>query len=116
MQEACTTRQGSADEALVFGEAFEGARRGLEHGLVGKALMRADKRAQGLRDSEGEEDVRPRQLFVEVVLEPLLSFMVLTLRTMSIAACVIDAVLFPTALAPIEAMTVVSTTAVADGA
>ena len=78
--------------------------------------MRADKRAQGLRDGEGDEEVRPRELFVEVVLEPLLSFMVLTLRTMSIAAGVIDAVLCPTALAQIEAMTIVSTTAVADGA
>jgi hypothetical protein len=86
MQDACKTRKGSANETRVLGEAFEGARRGLEPGLVGEAWRRADTRAQGRRDGEGEEAVRPRELCVEVVLEPLLSLMVLTLRPMSMAA------------------------------
>ena len=61
--------------------------------------MRADKGAQGFRDGEGEEKVRPGKLFVQLVVEPLLGFMLLTLGTVAIAAGVIDAVLSATAVA-----------------
>jgi hypothetical protein len=64
MQDAGKTRKGRPDETLVFGEPFEGLSRGLAHGLVGEALMGADKGAQGLRDREGDEEVRPRELCV----------------------------------------------------
>jgi hypothetical protein len=40
----------------------------VEHGVVGDALMGADKGAQGLRDREGDEEVRPRKLFVQVMM------------------------------------------------
>ena len=67
-------REVGPDETLVFGEPFEGERRGVEHGLVREALMGADKGAQGLRDGEGEEEVRPGELFVQVVLEATAGF------------------------------------------
>ena len=86
MQNTGETREVCPDEALVFGEPFEGRCGGLEQGLVSGALMGAEKRAQGLRDGEGDEKMRSGQLFFEVLMEPLLGFMVLALRAMAIAA------------------------------
>ena len=60
--------------------------------------------------------MRPGQLFVQVVLEPLLGFMLLTLGTVAVATGMIDAVLPPTVLALIEAVAVVSTSTLLDGA
>ena len=75
-----------ADEALLWSEPFEGRCRRLEQGLVGDWLMRADKRAQGLRDGEGQEKVGSRELFLQLVVEPLLGFMRLALWTVPVAA------------------------------
>ena len=60
--------------------------------------MRADEGSEGLRDGEGEEEVRPGKLFVQVVLEPLLGFMLLTLGTVAVATGMLDAVVSPTAV------------------
>ena len=78
--------------------------------------MRADKGPEGLRDGEGEEEVRSGQLFFQVVLEPLLGCMLLTLGTVAVATGMIDAVLPPTVVALREAMAVVATLALSDGA
>ena len=78
--------------------------------------MRADEGSERLRDGEGEEEVRPGQLFVQVVLEPLLGFMLLTLGTVAVATGMMDAVVPPTVLALREAVAVVSALAVLDGA
>ena len=78
--------------------------------------MRADEGTQGFRDGEGEEEVRPGQLFVQVVLEPLLGFMLLTLWTVAVATGMMDAVVSPTALALVEAVTVMAALALLDGA
>jgi hypothetical protein len=61
-------REVCPDKARVLGQPLEGHGRRLQHGVVREALMGADKRAQGLRDGAGEEEVRPRELFVQVVL------------------------------------------------
>src|SRR6185295_11407870 len=61
VQDTGETREVGADETLVFGEAFEGCRRSVEHGVVREALMRADEGSEGLRDGESEEEVRPGQ-------------------------------------------------------
>jgi len=115
MQDTETTRAGRPDATLVFGEPLEGLRRGLEHGVVGDALMGAEKRAQGRRDSEGEEAVRPRERFVQVVVEPLLGCMLLALWTVPVAPGMSDAMFLPTALALREAVSVMSTWALLDG-
>jgi hypothetical protein len=115
-QDASDTREVCPDETLVFGEPCEGERRGVEHGVVREALMGAEKGTQGLRDGEGEEAVRPGKLFLQVVVEPLLRCMMLTLGTVSVATGILDAVFFPTAVALREAMAVVSAAAVLDGA
>ena len=112
MQDTGKTRESCPDEPLVFGEPFECLSRGGEQGVVREALVRADKRTQGLRDGEGEEEVRPRELCVQMVLEPLVSFMLLALGTVPVATGMIDAVLFPTALALIEAMAVMAALAI----
>jgi len=67
MEDAGKAGEVGAEEALLVREPFEGLRRGFEQGLVGEALMRADKRTQGLRDGEGNEAVRSGKLFVQVV-------------------------------------------------
>jgi hypothetical protein len=74
------------DKALFVSEPFEGVRRGCEHSLVGEALMRADEGSELLRDGEGEEEVRCGQLFFELVMEPLLGFMMLALWTVPVSA------------------------------
>ena len=70
MEDAGKAREIGADETLVFGEPFERLGRGLEQGVVGDLLMRADKVAQGLRDRKGDEEVRSGELFLQMVLEP----------------------------------------------
>jgi hypothetical protein len=67
MQDTKKARAGGTKETLVFGEPLEGLRRSVDHGLVGEALMGAENGAQGLRDSEGEEAVWSRELFVQVM-------------------------------------------------
>jgi hypothetical protein len=43
VQDTGATREVGADKARILGEAFEGRRRRLAQGLIGRALMRADK-------------------------------------------------------------------------
>jgi len=116
MQDPGTTREVCPDETLVLGKPFEGFRRGFEQGLVANALMRAEKRAQGLRDGEGEEEVWPGQLLLPVVREPLLGFMLLALRAVTIATGMMAPVVLATALTLIEAVSVMAATALLDGA
>ena len=54
--------------------------------------------------------------FVQVVLEPLVGCMLLTLGTVAVATGMVDAVLSPTAGALIEAMAVRAALALLDGA
>ena len=116
MQDTGETRQVRPNEALVLSQPLEGRCRGLKQGVVREALMRADKWTQGLRDGEGDEEVWPGELFLQVVLEPLLGFMLLTLGTVTVATGMIDAVLSATAVALREAVSIVSTAAMAEGA
>jgi hypothetical protein len=83
--------------------------------VVREALMRADEGSERLRDREGEEEVRPGKLLLEVVCEPRLGCMLLTLGTVSVATGMIDAVLLATALALLEAVSIVSALALLDG-
>ena len=68
MQDPGKPRQVGPNEAFVGGQPLEGRSRRVKHGVVREALLRADKGTQGLRDGKGEEEVRPGQLFVQVVL------------------------------------------------
>jgi hypothetical protein len=56
------------DETRVLGQPFEGHGRCVKHRLVRGALMGADEGAKRLRDREGQEEMRPRKLLVQVVL------------------------------------------------
>src|SRR6266851_4841414 len=96
VQDTGEPREVCPDEPLVCGEPFEGERRGVEHGVVREALMRADEGSERLRHGEGEEEVRPGPRLFEVVFKPLLGFMLLTLGAVAVATGTIDAVVFPT--------------------
>jgi hypothetical protein len=109
-------REVCPNEALVCGEPFEGERRGAEHGVVRKALMGADEGSERLRHGEGEEEGRSGKLFFQMLVEPLVGCMLLTLGTVAVATGMMDAVLPPTVLALREAMAVMSAAAVLDGA
>ena len=115
MQDIDTTREVRTDKTRIFDEPFEGERRGFEHGVVSDALMGAYERSERLRHGEGEEEVRPRELLVQVVLEPLVGLMLLALGTVPVATGMIDAVLPPTAWALRETMSVVAALALLDG-
>ena len=115
-QDTEKARAVGAKETLVFGEPLEGLSRGVEHGLGGEAWMGAEKGTQGLRDGAGEEAVRPGKLVRQVVVEPLLGCMLLTLGTGAVATGMRDAVWLATELALREAVAIVSAVAVLDGA
>ena len=55
------------------------------------------------------------ELFVQLVLKPLLGFVMLALRTVAVSTGVIDAVVFATTLALIETVSVMSALALLDG-
>ena len=116
MQDTSEPQEIGPDEALIFGELFKGPGRCLKHSLVCETLMRADQGTQGLRDSEGQEKVRPRELLGQVVLEPLLGFMLLTLGAVAVATGMIDAVVARAVLTLIEAVAVCAALALLDGA
>jgi len=116
MQDTSEPQEIGPDEALIFGELFKGPGRCLKQSLVCETLLRADQGTQGLRDSAGQEKVRPRELLGQVVLEPLLGFMLLTLGAVAVATGMIDAVLARAVLTLIEAVTVYTTLALLDGA
>jgi len=88
----------------------------VEQGVLREALLGTDKGAQGLRDGEGQEAVWPRELFGEVVLEPLLGLMLLTLGTRAVATGMLAMGLPPTAGTLLETVTVMATAALVDGA
>jgi len=102
-------------ETRIGSEPFEGHGRGLEHGLGGETLGRAEEGPQGLRDGAGEEDVWPWQLCGQVVCEPLLSCMLLTLGTVAVATGMMDTVLSPTGGALREAMAIRAALALLEG-
>ena len=66
--------------------------------------MGAEQGAQGRRDREGDEAVRPRELLVQGMREPLRGCMLLALGTVAVATGMMDAVLPPTAVARREAV------------
>jgi hypothetical protein len=68
MQDTSEPREVCPDEALLLGQPLQGRGRRLQQGVVCEALRRADEGPQGVRDSAGEEEVRPRELFVQVIL------------------------------------------------
>ena len=105
-----------ADETRIVRETFEGRCRRRAQGVGGDGLMRADEGSERLRDGEGEEAVRPGKRLLQVVGEPLLGCLMLTLRAVTMATGMMDAVVPPTAVALREAMAVVAAAAVLDGA
>ena len=99
----------------IGGESLEGGRRGVEQRLVGRALVRAHEGAERLWDGEGEEKMRPWELFVQVVVEPLLGFMLLTLGAVAVATGMRHTMVPSTVLALIEAVAVGAALAVLEG-
>jgi hypothetical protein len=98
--------QVGAYKALISGQFFEGLRGGLEQALVSEPGMRAAKGSQGLGDGEGDEEIGTWHLLVELVLEPELGVVMLTLRTVPITTGMIDAMRLATAWAGIEAVAI----------
>ena len=108
VQDTGATREVGADTARIRGEAFAGRRRRLEQGLIGHALMRAEKGTEGRRDGKGEEEVRTWKVLLKLGLKPERGFVVLTLGAVSVAAGMVDTVWFAPALALIQAVSIVS--------
>ena len=97
-------REVGPDAPRVFGEPFEGERCGVDQGVGGEAWLGAEKGAQGLRDRAGEEAVRPWELWVQVMMEPLLGCMVRARGPVAVATGMMAAVVPPPALALREAV------------
>ena len=116
VQDAGTTGQGGADDALVCGEPCEGCCGRLEHGVGREAVMRAEKGTQGLGNGTGEEEVRPGKLSLQAVMQPLVGCMLLTLGTVPVATGMRDAVVLATAWALREAVAIGPAWALVDSA
>jgi len=76
----------AADVFSIEGEFFDCIRGGLEQSGVSDALVLSHERAQRFWDGEGDEEVMARKLALDVSLESVLSFTVLTGGTVAIAA------------------------------
>jgi hypothetical protein len=77
--------------------------------------MRAAKGPQGLGDGEGDEEMGTWHLLVELMLEPELGVVVLALRTVPIAASMIDAMRLATTWAGVEAVAIGASSTGTDG-
>jgi hypothetical protein len=115
-QDARETREVCPDTARVCGQALEGRGRRVHHGLVRGALRRAEAGSERCRDRAGAEEVRPRELWVQVVVEPLWGCMRLPLGTVAVATGMRAPVWLPAGLARREARAVMAAAAVWDGA
>jgi hypothetical protein len=104
-----------AYKALISGQFFEGLGGGLKQTLVSEPGVRATKSPQGLGDGEGDEEMGTWHLFVELVLKPELGVVMLTLRTMPIAASMIDAMRLATTWAGVEAVAIGASSTSTDG-
>ena len=104
------------DAALIFGELLKGPGRGLKQSLGCETLRRAEQGTQGLRDSEGQEPVRPRALLGPVGLEPLRGCMLRTLGAVAVATGMIDAMLARAGWTLLEAVAVGAALALLEGA
>jgi hypothetical protein len=109
------TGERRAEEAGLAGEALEGCRRRLAHGLGGQPGMGAAAGAQGGRDGTGEEAGRAWERLVERLVEPLLRLLVLTLGTRAMAAGRRETVGLSTAWAGRKAVAVGTGATCADG-
>lgn len=96
----------SADEAGSAGEAFEGFRRRLAHGLGGQPGRGAAEGAQGCREGKGEEAGRSWELVVEVWVQPLPRLLGLPLWTRAMAAGLRETVVWATAWAGLKTVAV----------
>jgi hypothetical protein len=107
--------EGGPDDTLIGRQPLKGHGRGMEHGLGGGALVRADEGSQGLRESAGEEKVWPWQLCGQGVREPLLGCLRLPLGTVAVATGMIATVLSATVGALIEARAIRTALALLEG-
>src|SRR5262245_42398313 len=77
--------------------------------------MGAAQGSQRFRHGEGDQEVHPRQLCIELVVQPLRGFLMLTLWTVSMATGMGDVMMLATTCAGIEARAVGAGAAAADG-
>jgi hypothetical protein len=77
--------------------------------------VRAEAGAEWRRDGAGEQAVRPRELWVEVVLEPRLGVLLLALGAVAVAPGMVHMMVPPTGVALLQAVAVVAALAVWDG-
>ena len=100
---------------LISGQFFEGLGGSLEQTLVSEPGVRATKGPQGLGDGEGDEEMGTWHLLVELVLKPELGVVMLTLRTVPIAASMIDAMRLATTWTGVEAVAIDASSTSTDG-
>ena len=62
MQDAGKAGQIGTQQAGIASQFLQSLGRGLKQGLIARALMRAEKASESLRDGEGEQEIGNRQL------------------------------------------------------
>ena len=89
----------TTDKGIIGRKLFDGCRRRLEHGAVTPSLVTADDKPQAIGNREGHHEMVPGQLALNLFFQPGLAFVVLTLRTVAVAAGLKDRVDLAAALA-----------------
>jgi len=85
MQDSCEPCR-SPEFFIVLGKGFQNILNCRKHQRVKRSLILPDKFSELVRKSEGDQVVCAWQQLVELFFNPLLAFMVLAMRTVSVAA------------------------------
>jgi hypothetical protein len=115
MQDARKAGQHRAEEGRVFGQAFERLCSASAQALGGEPGMGAAQGSQRFWHGAGDQEGRPRQLCIELVVQPLRGFLLLTWWTVSMATGMGDVLMWSTTCAGLEARAVGAGAAAADG-
>ena len=85
-------REGRPEAPRGGGQPLAGHGSRRQPSVGGEALRRAEQGTPGRRDGAGEEAVRPGQVLVQGLLEPLRGCMLWALGTVAVATGMLDAV------------------------
>jgi len=86
----------AADEFSIPDQFFHGLGRRLEKGVIGNTLMASEKATNLLRDGEGDHEIWPRNLSVQLPIHPVQRLLILACRAVAVAAGAKNMVVFST--------------------
>jgi hypothetical protein len=102
-------------ECGILNQFFQGLEGSEKQGSLGDPLIESHEPANLLGHRKGDHEVMSRHLPIQLFRKPLPGLVVLTGRTMAVAAGTMDCVVFPAFLTPEQGCSTRRSTAVDDG-